>query len=81
MSATPLFPGFTTPPNAPERDLVYRRDALTICTPPLRDDELSDDGAEEPCANCEGRGYTDCFCGGGLCVCENNGEEPCWSCV
>lgn len=81
-----LFPGFKTPPNDPSRDLVYRRDALHVSPPPEEydadrdyDEGLNEEGP--PCKNCEGWGYTDCFCGGDLCVCGYNGERPCWTCV
>lgn len=29
---------------------------------------------------CEGYGYYDCLCGGDLCICSFNGEEPCPGC-
>lgn len=32
------------------------------------------------CTHCNNTGYIDCYCGGHLCVCENNGEEPCPFC-
>lgn len=75
-----LFPGFKVPPNDPSRDL---RPKLTVCPEPLvvqgYDDYFDDE--EESCRNCDGWGYTDCHCGGDLCVCEYNGEKPCWTCI
>jgi hypothetical protein len=32
------------------------------------------------CAHCANTGYIDCHCGGDLCICENNSEEPCPYC-
>lgn len=32
------------------------------------------------CEHCHNTGYVDCYCGGDLCICENNGEEPCPYC-
>lgn len=32
------------------------------------------------CATCQNTGWINCYCGGDLCICENNGEEPCPSC-
>lgn len=32
------------------------------------------------CTHCQNTGWLDCFCGGDLCVCENNGEYPCHYC-
>lgn len=32
------------------------------------------------CATCNNTGEIDCYCGGDLCVCENNGVEPCPDC-
>lgn len=32
------------------------------------------------CCECNNTGMVDCYCGGDLCVCENNGEEPCPHC-
>lgn len=32
------------------------------------------------CTHCQNTGWIDCHCGGDLCVCENNGEEPCFYC-
>jgi hypothetical protein len=32
------------------------------------------------CATCNNTGFIDCHCGGDLCVCDNNGEEPCPAC-
>jgi hypothetical protein len=32
------------------------------------------------CSHCNNTGYLDCYCGGDLCVCENNGEYPCPYC-
>ena len=32
------------------------------------------------CERCHNTGWVDCYCGGDLCICENNGEEPCPKC-
>jgi len=32
------------------------------------------------CETCHNTGYVNCYCGGDLCICENNGEEECPSC-
>jgi len=32
------------------------------------------------CSECNNTGWLDCYCGGDLCVCENNGEYPCPYC-
>lgn len=32
------------------------------------------------CTHCQNTGWVDCYCGGDLCICENNGEEPCPYC-
>lgn len=32
------------------------------------------------CSTCHNTGWVNCYCGGDLCVCENNGEEPCPMC-
>lgn len=32
------------------------------------------------CTACQNTGWVDCHCGGDLCVCDNNGEEPCPYC-
>jgi hypothetical protein len=75
-----LFPGFKTPPNAGALP-VYR--PAVIITPPPHEEEQHDAWDDEegpPCAKCDGWGYTDCFCGGDLCVCSYNGERPCWAC-
>jgi hypothetical protein len=32
------------------------------------------------CAHCQNTGHVNCYCGGDLCICENNGEEPCPFC-
>lgn len=32
------------------------------------------------CSTCQNTGSVDCYCGGDLCICENNGEEPCPEC-
>ena len=32
------------------------------------------------CDTCGNTGSLNCFCGGDLCVCENNGEYPCPDC-
>lgn len=32
------------------------------------------------CHHCNNTGWLDCYCGGDLCVCENNGEYPCFHC-
>ena len=49
---------------------------------------MSDDDYEEydgvQCPRCDGSGTVPCYCGGDLCVCDNNGEcgggETCASC-
>ena len=41
---------------------------------------MSMDFAPGYCTHCQNTGYIDCHCGGDLCVCENNGEEPCPFC-
>lgn len=33
------------------------------------------------CAECNNTGWLDCYCGGDLCVCSNNGEYPCPHCT
>jgi len=75
-----LFPGFKVPPNDPSRE-VKPRAGLTVSEPP-RDmsDDYDDDGEEEACVFCEGWGYVDCLCGGDFCVCDYNGEIPCYHC-
>lgn len=32
------------------------------------------------CETCYNTGWVNCYCGGDLCVCENNGEELCPVC-
>jgi hypothetical protein len=32
------------------------------------------------CEHCNNTGWLDCHCGGDLCVCDNNGEKPCFYC-
>jgi len=32
------------------------------------------------CEHCQNTGYLDCYCGGDLCICDNNGEYPCPYC-
>lgn len=32
------------------------------------------------CSHCQNTGWVECYCGGDLCICENNGEEPCPYC-
>lgn len=32
------------------------------------------------CHHCNNTGWVNCYCGGDLCVCENQGEEPCFAC-
>lgn len=75
-----LFPGFKVSPKDASRDL---RPTFTKAPQPRDMDPMDyeDDFESAPCRNCDGWGYTDCFCGGDLCVCENNGEKPCWTCV
>ena len=34
----------------------------------------------EWCDGCCGTGELDCYCGGDLCVCSNNGTYPCPEC-
>lgn len=45
---------------------------------PEFDDE--DDESDDYCETCDNMGVVDCFCGGDLCVCRNNGEKPCPDC-
>lgn len=80
-----LFPGFKVPPNDPSREV--KRPAVTFAPEPpdyypQDDDEDfdTDQWGEPMCDNCEGWGYTDCYCGGDLCVCRYNGEIPCPHC-
>lgn len=43
-------------------------------------DDVDDDFYDDDdfwCADCQGAGFTDCYCGGDLCVCENQGEIEC----
>lgn len=35
---------------------------------------------EDWCDYCCNTGWVDCYCGGDLCVCSNNGEYPCPRC-
>ena len=40
-----------------------------------------DDYLDMPiCPHCMGSGEVPCHCGGDLCVCENNGDAPCYVC-
>lgn len=32
------------------------------------------------CSTCHNTGSVNCYCGGDLCICENNGEELCPMC-
>lgn len=32
------------------------------------------------CDHCNNTGSIDCYCGGDLCICDNNGEKPCPHC-
>jgi hypothetical protein len=76
-----LFPGFKVSPKDPSRDL---RPPFTVALTPREMDERDyedDDFEGAPCRNCEGWGYTDCFCGGDFCVCDYGGEKPCLTCV
>lgn len=79
-----LFPGFKVAPNDPSREV--KRTPLTITPLPDYDEGSDDDEFEhdqwgEPlCEFCEGWGYTDCFCGGDLCVCLEGPEIPCPRC-
>lgn len=41
---------------------------------------MSLDFAPGYCDHCNNTGMIDCHCGGDLCVCENQGEEPCPYC-
>jgi len=44
-------------------------------------EDLRDDNDDEPyCESCGNMGSINCYCGGDLCVCENNGEMPCPAC-
>lgn len=46
------------------------------------DDQIEGDDAhgDEYCEHCHNTGEVDCYCGGDLCVCENNGTYPCPHC-
>lgn len=74
-----LWPGFKVPPTDASRD-VKMRAPLTVAPEPQDDDGEYHDDEDGECKHCEGWGYTDCFCGGDLCVCFNNGEKPCYYC-
>lgn len=41
---------------------------------------MSLDFSPDYCTHCQNTGYVDCYCGGDLRVCENNGEMPCPYC-
>lgn len=71
------FPGFKVSPVDPARDL---RPKFTVAPLPCDDYEDDDDEFDEDCAYCDGWGWTDCHCGGDLCVCRYNGEIPCYHC-
>lgn len=47
-----------------------------------QDPDEYDDSDENPeyCHVCNNTGWVNCYCGGDLCVCENQGEEPCPKC-
>lgn len=77
-----LFPGFKVSPIDPSREI---RPKFTVAPKPVEEDddygiEIDDEDAE-PCRNCDGWGFTNCFCGGDFCVCGHNGEKPCWNCA
>ena len=38
---------------------------------------MSDEGW---CDLCQNSGYVECYCGGDICICENNGERECPRC-
>ena len=38
------------------------------------------DDTEPFCFTCQNMGTVNCFCGGDLCCCDNNGEMPCPKC-
>lgn len=38
------------------------------------------DDRDDYCGHCGNTGELDCYCGGDLCVCENNGTYPCPYC-
>lgn len=50
--------------------------------PPEQDDDdyFDDDQPEGYCDLCNNTGWVDCYCGGDLCVCESQGENPCPQC-
>lgn len=75
-----LWPGFKTPPTDPSRDMKQRAPLTVAPEPQDYDGGEYDDDQDEACEHCDGRGYTDCLCGGDFCVCSNNGEEPCYYC-
>ena len=51
-----------------------------ICAAINRDVDDLDDDVEPWCSMCHNTGSINCHCGGDLCVCDNNGEEPCPFC-
>jgi hypothetical protein len=32
------------------------------------------------CDHCNNTGWLNCYCGGDLCICDNQGETPCFHC-
>lgn len=56
---------------------VYCRD----CMVDIVAEEFEPSDPEEWCEHCQGTGEIDCYCGGDLCVCSNNGTEPCPYCA
>lgn len=46
-------------------------------------EQLDDDPGDSErgyCSTCSNTGMLNCYCGGDLCVCENQGEFPCPKC-
>jgi hypothetical protein len=75
-----LLPGFKVAPNDPSREV--KRTGVTIAhEPPEADMGEFDDQDRDPCEFCDDFGYVDCHCGGDNCICNYNGEIPCFHCA
>lgn len=47
----------------------------------VKDDEFDyEDTFLVNCPHCGGIGSVPCHCGGDLCICDNDGERPCYVC-
>ena len=46
----------------------------------MEDDDYFDDEPQGYCDTCNNTGWMNCYCGGDLCVCENQGEMECPEC-